>query len=207
MSFQKLFIFLTERSVKNMPRTPDQNKEIRTEKRTRIVNSAIELFAEKGYYNTTIEMISKHAGISKGLIYTYFESKEQLLKIVFSEITGKMLNNLDPNQDGILEKHELINYVNITIDDVKKNLHFWKLYHSIAIQPQVLEILKDEMKLISSPIVNMMSKYFKDQGYKNPDIEMAVFASFLSGAIIKYIGAPDWFPIDEVKIRIIDMYK
>ena len=61
------------------PRTPKQFMEIREEKKTLIMDVALEHFANEGYFTTTINHIARHAGISKGLMYNYFESKEELL--------------------------------------------------------------------------------------------------------------------------------
>jgi AcrR family transcriptional regulator len=43
-----------------------------------ILVAARELFARKGYYNTTLEEIAHHAQFGKGTIYNYFSSKEDL---------------------------------------------------------------------------------------------------------------------------------
>ncbi len=43
-----------------------------------ILQAARELFARKGYYNTTLEEIAHHAQFGKGTIYNYFSSKEDL---------------------------------------------------------------------------------------------------------------------------------
>jgi AcrR family transcriptional regulator len=48
-------------------------------KKGKILNAAIKIFAEKGYYYATIAEIAKEAGISTGLIYSYFENKLDLL--------------------------------------------------------------------------------------------------------------------------------
>ncbi|MDP8201709.1 MAG: helix-turn-helix domain-containing protein [Candidatus Tenebribacter burtonii] len=53
------------------PRTEEQFEKVREKSRKLIVNTAMELFAYYGYHNTTIEKISKKAGISKSLIYNY----------------------------------------------------------------------------------------------------------------------------------------
>ncbi|MFD2673679.1 TetR/AcrR family transcriptional regulator [Marinicrinis sediminis] len=53
------------------------------EKKTQIIEEAIALFAEKGYYQTTIQEIAEHCGMSKGSVYSYFESKEDLLLSIF----------------------------------------------------------------------------------------------------------------------------
>ncbi|HET6559885.1 MAG TPA: TetR/AcrR family transcriptional regulator, partial [Prolixibacteraceae bacterium] len=63
-----------------MPRTTVQFEAIREEKRKLILETALELFAENGYHGTSISHITKKAGISKGLLYNYFVSKEDVLK-------------------------------------------------------------------------------------------------------------------------------
>lgn len=51
-----------------------------TKERTRAIqDSALKLFDEKGFVNTTISDIAKEAGMSNGLIYHYFENKESIL--------------------------------------------------------------------------------------------------------------------------------
>ncbi|MDO5116363.1 MAG: TetR/AcrR family transcriptional regulator [Synergistaceae bacterium] len=48
-------------------------------RKNQITKAAMKLFDQKGYTNTTIQDISEEAEISKGLIYRYFESKEDIL--------------------------------------------------------------------------------------------------------------------------------
>jgi len=43
-----------------------------------ILESALKLFSEKGFAGTRLEDVARHAGISKGTIYLYFKSKEEL---------------------------------------------------------------------------------------------------------------------------------
>ncbi|MGN0665510.1 MAG: TetR/AcrR family transcriptional regulator [Huintestinicola sp.] len=55
--------------------TRDEQKE---QRRQLIISKALELFARKGYYDTKIGDIAKAADMSVGLMFHYFESKEQL---------------------------------------------------------------------------------------------------------------------------------
>ena len=52
-------------------------------RRNQIIDTALKLFAEKGFGNTTIKDISEAAGTSLGLMYHYFASKDELLIAVF----------------------------------------------------------------------------------------------------------------------------
>ncbi len=59
----------------------DQSVEKRREmKREKIKSVAQKLFLQKGFDNVSVEEITKQAGISKGSFYTYFKSKDELLK-------------------------------------------------------------------------------------------------------------------------------
>ncbi len=47
-----------------------------------LLAAALELFAEKGYAATRLEDVATRAGVSKGTLYLYFDSKEELFKEV-----------------------------------------------------------------------------------------------------------------------------
>jgi TetR/AcrR family transcriptional regulator len=53
------------------------------EKQDRIINAAIKEFAQKGYDSASTNEIVKEAGISKGLLFHYFQSKKQLFFFLF----------------------------------------------------------------------------------------------------------------------------
>jgi AcrR family transcriptional regulator len=52
-----------------------------------IMDAATELFAKHGFHATTNKMIARAAGVAPGLLYHYFESKEDLFAAVYTEIT------------------------------------------------------------------------------------------------------------------------
>jgi AcrR family transcriptional regulator len=61
------------------------------ESKKRIFNSAIDLFNEFGFENVTINNICRKAGVSTGLFYNYFDSKDQIIVEVFKnmDLNGK----------------------------------------------------------------------------------------------------------------------
>jgi AcrR family transcriptional regulator len=50
-----------------------------------LIDAALDLFVEKGFTATRAEEVAAHAGVSKGTLYLYFASKEELLKAVIRE--------------------------------------------------------------------------------------------------------------------------
>ena len=55
-----------------------------------LLAAALELFVEKGYAATRVEEVAQRAGVSKGTLFLYFSSKEELFKAVVREnISGR----------------------------------------------------------------------------------------------------------------------
>ena len=81
-----------------------------------VIEIAKELFAEKGYDNTSMADICKKANVSKGLIYHHFSSKEELLRAVYISSIEKMEElggNVNFNNDP---KDIVIGYIELIIE-------------------------------------------------------------------------------------------
>ena len=59
-----------------------------------LVDAAFHEFAEKGYSETRLQDVAKRAGVSKGLPYLYFKTKEELFKAVLKRIVKPFLDRL-----------------------------------------------------------------------------------------------------------------
>ncbi|RSK54703.1 TetR/AcrR family transcriptional regulator [Bacillus canaveralius] len=62
------------------------------EKRERIINAAINEFAQKGYENSSTNEIVKKAGISKGLLFHYFTNKKGLYLFLYGHLVDILMN-------------------------------------------------------------------------------------------------------------------
>ena len=56
-----------------------------------ILDAAVRVFATKGYHTSRVADIAEEAGIAHGLLYHYFESKEEVLQTVFRENWSQLL--------------------------------------------------------------------------------------------------------------------
>ena len=61
------------------------------EKRKRILEAAIRVFAEHGYHGSRVGDIAEDAGVAHGLLYHYFASKEDVLRTIFVENWGQLI--------------------------------------------------------------------------------------------------------------------
>lgn len=85
------------------------------DKQQQILEKAVELFGEKGYENTSIQEIADEIGIAKGSIYSYFQSKEDLLisiyehyqQLVFERAFVVSLNRSIPVKQRLMKQFEV----------------------------------------------------------------------------------------------------
>ena len=80
-----------------------------TEKRRAILDAAIRVFARQGFHAARVSDIAREAGVAYGLVYHYFDSKEQMLNELFSERWALLLDAIrqaDAELDGPRDKLE-----------------------------------------------------------------------------------------------------
>jgi TetR/AcrR family transcriptional regulator, fatty acid metabolism regulator protein len=68
------------------------DRSIATEERRRLIlAAAVRVFARKGYHACRVGEIAEEAGVSHGLLYHYFASKEEVLETIFRETWSDLL--------------------------------------------------------------------------------------------------------------------
>ncbi|MCT7588079.1 TetR/AcrR family transcriptional regulator [Aliarcobacter butzleri] len=91
-------------------------------KKNTIIENALKLFSQKGFYNTTIPDIAKAMQMSVGNMYNYFASKEELAKFAIKYSTNiladelRKINNLD-----ISSKEKIYIFVKKYLENVQKS--------------------------------------------------------------------------------------
>jgi AcrR family transcriptional regulator len=81
---------------------PDMRRRRKAERPKEILEAAFVEFSRHGYAVTTLDHIAEHAGVTKGTIYVYFESKEHLFISMVREL---MKTTLDTVQD-MYDRHD-----------------------------------------------------------------------------------------------------
>jgi len=61
------------------------------DRRTRILDAAIRVFAQHGYHEARVGDIAEDAGVAHGLLYHYFASKDDVLRTIFVENWGQLI--------------------------------------------------------------------------------------------------------------------
>ena len=176
------------------------------------MDTALNLFAAEGYSNCSISMLAQKAGISKGLMYNYFKSKEELLTAIIENGLDEIMHLLDPNSDGILQSEELEHFIRKVFSNMRHNREFWTLYVSVLLQPGVKELMRE------NPFFNYMERfypllagYFEKKGCEDPYLEMLTLSALIEGFGILMIYAYPALDIPEevlnkLENRIISLF-
>lgn len=179
---------------------------IREEKKKRtkkaIIQSAITLFNENGYENTSIEKIAKSAGIGKGTVYGYFETKKDIIKGFCEEeldkIHWELVNNTDENAP-ILE--QMLTIYMTEFKHVTQNKEFGRLYMREAVFPN--EADKEDNLELEDKYFELLFPIFEkaqQRGELRGNIELLQITAHFYSVYILIISA--WYsgriPDDEV---------
>lgn len=152
-------------------------KQMETElndKQLRIMEKALEVFAEKGFDSTSVRDIAQRAEVNVAMISYYFGSKEKLLEAIFknhtSGIKSKIESILHSKDYDPFKKMDLL--VETYIDVIVENRPF----HTLMMREQVL--MKE----------GALYSYIRDMKRQNRSlIEAAVKAGQKSGLIQKHV--------------------
>ncbi|NMS89926.1 TetR/AcrR family transcriptional regulator [Clostridioides difficile] len=163
------------------------------EKQQRIINSAIEEFANKGYKNATIDNIVSKAGISKGSIFQYFKNKESLYIYIcnyqINIIKDEILNQKEINETDFFELYR--HAVHIKFKILKKNPYVFKFFKTLYSDDSKIakKWLNDIYMNKNQLVLNFMGDYDKTKFRDDIDIDMAIKAIELTfdGLSMKWI--------------------
>lgn len=192
------------------PKSKKQFDEIRQKSMVKIKEVALALFAHNGFHNTSISSIAKEAGISKGLLYNYFASKDALLEALLEDaiaggeaLMGEMLDSDLPAKD------KLKMTIEGSIQMIQSNTRYWRLLTGMGLQPEVFSSLQNIISAKIEQGQEFGEAIFKEMGLANPKLETLIFGAYLDGMFLQYITmtALDFeYPLEEMKVYLFQKY-
>lgn len=175
-----------------MPRTPEQYEEIRSEKKQTIMDAALDLFANEGYHATSISNIAEKANISKGLMYNYFTSKEELLGNIVKKFSREIIEMMNPDHDEKITQEEALQFIDLYFNMITTRTEHMKLYWQLTMQPFITETIKnmtDDEKSLNTQKLFIL--FLKEKNKLNPEEAYLTLTSAIKGFGIQYVLAPD----------------
>jgi AcrR family transcriptional regulator len=187
------------------PRTAEQNEQIRVESKHKIMDAAFKLIAKNGYEATSIAMIAKMAGVSKGLLYNYFTSKEALVKALVmgavdegEKLIGELLSD-DPKQT-------LKNLFQWFFREIRERHDHWRLMTELSFKIDKFDFVHDIVATKYTEFVRMIQALLTQMGNKDALGEARIISALLDGIGIQALMARDDYPLDEMEEYLIKKY-
>ena len=176
------------------------------EKKNRIIEAAVKVFALKGFYLAKVSDVAKAADVADGTIYLYFKNKDDLLISLFEQkmelILQRFRERLQNIVDPVEKLHNLIDlYFELIEEDkdladvfqveLRQSTKFLKDYHN--------QKFLDFLSLIASIIQEGM-----ENGYFRADLNLDVVKIMIFGTLDEVarqwiLGADSIYSLDDVK--------
>lgn len=163
--------------------------QFKIDKKNRIIEAAVMVFAQKGYASATVADIAARAEIGKGTIYEYFASKEDLFFAVFewfkmqtgaavkvniAHLGGSAAKRLQALSDSLMDMWAKIE------DVFTLTMEFWAASSSSQMQDRFKESFRQMYQEFRS-IVNSLIREGIERGEFRPDINPEPIAAALVG--------------------------
>ena len=144
-----------------------------TNKKEKILRSALELFANVGVNATTTNKIAKNAGVSEGLIFKHFNNKKELLNAIMKSAEEKAASLFA----NILRQNDAKSVIKKTIElpfSIKKSEYdFWKLQFKLKWEEEYNNPKKMQ------PLIDKLTWAFSELNYENPILEAQLLNQIL----------------------------
>ncbi|CRK82874.1 TetR/AcrR family transcriptional regulator [Neobacillus massiliamazoniensis] len=135
------------------------------DRKQQIIDKAVGLFAELGYYKTTTAMVAKEVGVTQPYVFHFFKNKEELFKAVNDRAMNRIyetFTQVEAPPDRLMETmgHAFIQIMEVHRDEILMVMQA----HAIS-EPEIRDYMKKQFQIIYETIVVK----FKSAGILNPE--------------------------------------
>jgi AcrR family transcriptional regulator len=147
-----------------------------TEKQEKILKAALSLFAKEGFAATSTSKVAKEAGVSEGLIFKHFGSKEGLLAAIMEQgaaamkvVMADIVMTADP-KEVIRKMLELPFHID------RAEYEMWRLIYALKWQTAQYDAT------MADPVRLVLKEAFTKLGYADPAAETELVFMLMDGA-------------------------
>jgi AcrR family transcriptional regulator len=188
-----------------MPRTAEQFETMREASKEMLVQAALELFARFGFEKTSVRMIAKKAGVSLGLLYNYFESKEVLLVTIFERGMQDVLKSFQVADTGTTPEQQLERLIRSSFEILREHKTFWQVFYSLRAQPGIAEVLPKEMLEWHWRIHGQLEQYLTQLKHPNPKAGAWLLFGAIDGVAQHWVLQKN-YPLEPVLEAMIETF-
>lgn len=161
-----------------------------SDKRRRILDAAVGVFAEKGFFQARVSDIARLAGVADGTIYLYFKNKDDLLISIFEEKMKEI--NVKFREALASETHALARFRKL----IAMHLAGFQAYPELAAVLQVelrqsSRFMREYKKVELKNYLDLMGDVVRDgqaQGVFRKDLPLGLVKRFIFGALDEVVS-------------------
>lgn len=181
----------------------------KSDKRELILQAAVRVFAQKGFYNSKVTDVAKSAGVADGTIYLYFKNKDDLLIRLFEDKMDIILSRFDEHLVNIDDPIEQLNmFFNVYFDLVQEDQELAEVFQVELRQSS--KFLKDYHNQKFLDYLNIIARIIEKgqlEGFFREDINVDVIKLMIFGAIDEVarqwiLGADEKYSLDEATAQV-----
>lgn len=181
-----------------MGRNADQNAAAREATVDRLVQAALEGFAEDGMARTSMAAIARRAGVSKGLAYHYFPSKDALIEAVLERRMAEVAAVAARIPEHLPARDRLAAFAHQMAADVAADPAGFRLYLRALASPD------DRLAgVVSGFDRGSLAPLFATLGADDPEAEARFFTTCLLGILTRLAVSPVPTPAAPLVDRLI----
>lgn len=173
----------------------------------KILNAAVSLFSQKGFHKTSVSDIAKEAGVSKGLTYNYFKSKEDLLLAIVNQGTEGMFEVADKMFSSSNYKKNLKDFIGTYFKTLKEKKNYLSFQLSLIFQPDLEKIVGASLHKRAELLLEKTEDLFKQSKVDNPNLIARRFISELDGIALHYLSVFKYYPLGIMQTNLYENYK
>ncbi|MBR9986428.1 MAG: TetR/AcrR family transcriptional regulator [Desulfosarcina sp.] len=166
-------------------------KKKNNDKYRRILEAAITVFADQGYFQSTIAQIAKEAGVADGTIYLYFKNKDDILVQFYQYKTRQIFERFrDAVSQPATAEEKLRCLIHVHLQEFQKDRNMAIVYQAETHQNRRLgnEQIK-EMSKMYRDIISEVVELGQEEGTIRRDLYMGLVKRFINGAVDEVINS------------------
>jgi len=172
--------------------------DVSEERRRQILEAAISVFSRQGFHKARMDDIVQESGLSKGTLYWYFESKDDIIIAILENLFEREFAGLEEIlQAPVSVSERLLRFTEYSIADIQSMLNLVPLtyeFYSLAFRQETVRLVLRDFFRKYVEILEPVVQEGIDRGEFRPliakDVVMAIGA-LIEGTILLWVYDPD----------------
>jgi len=177
--------------------------DVSDERKTQILNAAEGVFTKKGLDDARMDDIAEKTGLSKGTLYLYFKSKEELIIAILDRIFGDVINQFETRKNAELKATEAIwQFTEAAIRDYKKMMTLMPIaYEFLALgfrNTVVQKALRNYFKLYMEALIPIIQRGIDAGEFRQVDARDVAIAAgaIFEGTVLLWVYDKNMVDVD-----------